>query len=89
MAVLIVGPSINVNLECFQLSNVERGGRTAFPLIGVAATPVKGSALFWYNILSSGVIDERTWHGACSVILGEKWGMGNAVLNFLDMFSKK
>ena len=58
----------------FQLSDVEKGGSTAFPIAGVAATPVKGSAVYWYDLLSSGDSDHRTWHGACPVILGEKWG---------------
>ncbi|CAG7715014.1 unnamed protein product, partial [Allacma fusca] len=36
------------------------GGRTAFPKIGVAANPIKGSAVFWYNIEKDGTIDTST-----------------------------
>ena len=66
-----------------QLSDVERGGNTAFPMAGVAAKPVKGSAVYWYNLLSSGERDNRTWHGACPVVLGEKWGMINSFFDFI------
>lgn len=36
--------------------------------------PVKGAAIFWYNLLRNGegIID--TIHGACPVLIGEKWG---------------
>ena len=66
--------------QCGQLSDVERGGKTAFPMAGVAVSPVKGSAVYWYDLLSPGEVDERTWHGACPVVLGEKWGMTITVL---------
>ena len=59
-----------------QLNDVERGGRTAFPRAGVAVEPVKGGAAFWFNLKRSGKPDVATLHGACPVLLGNKWGIG-------------
>jgi hypothetical protein len=36
-----------------QLSDVEIGGYTVFPYIGVRADPVKGTAIFWYRYVDS------------------------------------
>ena len=55
-----------------KLNEVDMGGGTAFAQAGVLITPKPGSAIFWYNLLSSGVWDEHTHHGSCPVILGEK-----------------
>ena len=57
-----------------QLSNVDLGGKTAFPNAGVAVTPVKGGAAFWWNLKTSGRVDTMTLHGGCPVLLGSKWG---------------
>ena len=56
-----------------QLNDVQKGGETAFAQAGVRATPKRGSAVFWYNMLSSGDRDELTYHGGCPVIFGEKF----------------
>lgn len=56
----------------FYLSDL-LGGTTAFPKIGVAARPSRGSALFWYNLNSDGVRDNMSLHGACPVVRGIKW----------------
>ena len=34
---------------------------------------MKGSAIFWYNMLDIGDVDARTKHGACPVLYGSKW----------------
>ncbi|ODN00962.1 Prolyl 4-hydroxylase subunit alpha-1 [Orchesella cincta] len=48
------------------------GGNTAFPMLGVAVKPVKGSAILWGNLHPDGKIARDTLHGACPVIYGIK-----------------
>ena len=56
----------------FYLSNVD-GGRTAFPKVGIAATPSSGSAVFWYNLNRDGSLNTLSTHGGCPVLYGIKW----------------
>ena len=57
------------------MSDVELGGATVFPKFEVILTPKKGAAAFWYNLYPNGESDQKTEHGACPVLIGEKWGM--------------
>lgn len=57
------------------MSNVAQGGATVFPYFDVAVWPEEGTALFWYNLHSSGVPNKYTTHAACPVLQGSKWGM--------------
>ncbi|KAK7082887.1 hypothetical protein SK128_018857 [Halocaridina rubra] len=57
----------------FYLSDVEAGGRTAFPQAGISLAPVKGAAVFWYSIKKNGYGNQRSEHGGCPVLLGHKW----------------
>ncbi len=47
----------------FYLTDVEMGGYTGFPVAGIGAKPIKGSAVFWHNLWRNGSVDFRTWHG--------------------------
>ncbi|XP_065559151.1 prolyl 4-hydroxylase subunit alpha-1-like [Artemia franciscana] len=55
------------------LEDVPEGGATAFTLAGVSVWPEKGSAVFWFNLKTSGEGDYRTRHGGCPVLKGSKW----------------
>lgn len=68
------------NFYFLQLNDVQAGGRTVFPRIGAGVVPVKGSAVFWYNLFESGDPDKLTLHGACPVLYGTKWGKLNFYL---------
>ena len=56
----------------FYLSSLV-GGFTAFPNLGVATRPRKGTAVFWYSLDVEGVPREDSLHGACPTALGIKW----------------
>jgi prolyl 4-hydroxylase len=56
------------------LSDVEEGGETSFPSLGIDVKPRKGSALLWPSTLSDSILDQdpRTEHEAKPVIRGVK-----------------
>ncbi|XP_019419525.1 PREDICTED: probable prolyl 4-hydroxylase 6 [Lupinus angustifolius] len=41
--------------------------------MGYAVKPKKGDALLFFNLLPNATIDNRSLHGSCPVIEGEKW----------------
>ncbi|XP_047326039.1 probable prolyl 4-hydroxylase 9 [Impatiens glandulifera] len=70
------------------LSDVEEGGETMFPFengsnmdgiydyekcIGLKVKPRVGDGLLFYSLTPDGKIDEKSLHGSCPVIKGEKW----------------
>ena len=56
------------------MSDVKQGGSTVFINAMATAYPSKRAAVMWFNTFSDGSRDPATDHGACPVIMGEKWG---------------
>ena len=67
------------------LSDVLSGGRTVFPQLGLSVKPVKGSALFWFNIGPKMHYDSRIVHLGCPVMHGNKW-IANKTIKILAQF---
>lgn len=55
------------------LNDVESGGSTVFPDIGLDVLPHKGNAIFFAYSSERGELDNRTLHGGSPVASGEKW----------------
>lgn len=55
------------------LNDVEAGGSTVFPDIGLDVLPRRGNAVFFAYSDEGGRLDSRTLHGGSPVAAGEKW----------------
>ncbi len=55
------------------LTDVELGGRTVFPQLGLSVKPEAGSTLYWFSIGPHDNIDSRALHLGCPVLFGNKW----------------
>lgn len=71
--VLLKGTGNRIATWLNYMSNVQAGGATVFPHLGVILWPRKNSAAFWYNLYKSGDGDLLTRHAACPVLVGSKW----------------
>jgi len=55
------------------LNDVEAGGSTVFPALGLDVLPRQGAAVYFAYVSASGETDSRTLHGGSPVLAGEKW----------------
>ncbi|MBS0581867.1 MAG: 2OG-Fe(II) oxygenase [Proteobacteria bacterium] len=55
------------------LNDVEDGGATVFPKLGLTLGPKKGAAVYFEYCNSLGQVDPQTLHGGLPVLRGEKW----------------
>jgi prolyl 4-hydroxylase len=55
------------------LNDVEGGGETVFPKIGVSVSPQRGNAVYFEYCNSLGQVDPDSLHTANPVTSGEKW----------------
>ncbi|MBE1162083.1 2OG-Fe(II) oxygenase [Dyella acidiphila] len=62
-----------VSTMVMYLNDVEEGGTTIFPELGLEVVPKKGSAVYFEYTNSSGQLDRLTLHGGSPVTRGEKW----------------
>jgi len=55
------------------LRDVEEGGETKFPQLGISVKPRKGLALIWNSMNSRGECDPTSLHNAAKVVKGHKF----------------
>ena len=55
------------------LTDVEAGGQTCFPTVGVVAPPKRGNILLFRNLHRNGTGVNESTHTSCPVMVGEKW----------------
>jgi prolyl 4-hydroxylase len=57
------------------LNDVERGGETAFPEIGLNVSPRQGNAVYFEYANSRSQVDPRSLHSGAPVLAGVKWAL--------------
>lgn len=72
-AVHIAKGGQRVSTLILYLNDVESGGETIFPPLGLTITPKKGAAIYFEYVDKDGQVDANTLHGGAPVIAGEKW----------------
>ena len=55
------------------LNDVEAGGQTEFPQLGIEVTPQRGMAVIWNSLHADGTVNADTLHWAKPVIRGRKF----------------
>lgn len=55
------------------LNEVESGGETNFPALGLEVKPAVGKAVVWNSLLATGDVNPDTAHSARPVVVGEKF----------------
>jgi len=57
------------------LNDVESGGETVFPEVGVSVCPQRGNGVYFEYCDSQNQVDPRSLHAGAPVIAGEKWAV--------------
>lgn len=57
------------------LSDVEEGGETTFPEVGLKVRPKKGDAVLFWSRTPDFVLDPLSLHSSLPVIKGTKWSI--------------
>lgn len=55
------------------LNDVEQGGETYFPKLGLSVTPQKGMAVYFEYFYDNQELNDLTLHGGAPVVIGDKW----------------
>lgn len=55
------------------LNDVEEGGETVFPKLGLSVAPAKGMALYFEYFYRNDELNKLTLHAGAPVVKGEKW----------------
>lgn len=66
-------PGQRVHTVFCYLADVDEGGETEFPLLGVRIVPKQGRIVHFRNLLADGQPDARTLHAGLPVQRGTKW----------------
>lgn len=64
------------------------GGGTSFPYLKTLIPSVRGSAVFWHNLLHSGTDNYFTKHAGCPVLMGNKIVMNKWIHSFGNEFRR-
>jgi len=57
------------------LNDVEEGGETYFPEIGLSVLPKRGNAIYFEYANSLRQVDPKSLHASSAIVKGEKWAM--------------
>lgn len=66
-----------------------KGGGTVFPRLNVQLQARKNSAALWFNLYRNGEGIIETIHGACPVLIGEKWVSNHWIRENGQTFKRK
>jgi prolyl 4-hydroxylase len=67
------GSNPRISTLVMYLDDVEYGGETYFPKLGLSVSPQKGMAVYFEYFYNDQTLNELTLHGGAPVIIGDKW----------------